>query len=44
MKLKKLDDTNIDNPVNNARNLKHILQNNNMSSMKLLAYRNNEIK
>ena len=44
MKLKKFDDTNIQNPVNNARNLKDITQNNNMSIMKLLAYRNNEIK
>ena len=46
MKLKKFDDTNIENPVNNARNLKDILQNNNMSIMKLLTYRNknNEIK
>ena len=31
MKLKKFDDTNIDNPVNNARNLKDILQNNFLS-------------
>ena len=30
MKLKKFDDTNIENPVNNVRNLKDILQNNNM--------------
>ena len=30
MKLKKFDDTNIENPVNNARNLKDILQNNNL--------------
>ena len=46
MKLKKFDDTNIENPVNNARNLKDILQNNCMSIIKLLAYRNknNEIK
>ena len=46
MKLKKFDDTNIENPVNNARNLKDISQNNNMSIMKLLAYRNrnNEMK
>ena len=28
MKLKKFDDTDIENPVNNARNLKYILQNN----------------
>ena len=30
MKLKKFDDTNIENPVNNARNLKYILQNNDL--------------
>ena len=30
MKLKKFDDTNIENPVNNARNLKDILQNNDL--------------
>ena len=46
MNLKKFEDTNIENLVNNARNLKDILQNNNMSIMKLLAYRNrnNEIE
>ena len=38
MKLKKFDDTNIENPVNNARNLKDILQSNNISIMKVLAY------
>ena len=30
MKLKKFDATNIQNPVNNARNLKDILQNNDL--------------
>ena len=30
MTLKKFDDTNIANPVNNARNLKDILQNNDL--------------
>ena len=30
MKSKKFDDTNIENPVNNARNLKDILQNNDL--------------
>ena len=46
MKLKKFDDTNIENPVNNARNLKDILQNNHMSITKLLTCRkkNNEFK
>ena len=46
MRLKRFDDTNIENPVNNARNLKDILQNNYMSIIELLAYRNknNEIK
>ena len=33
MKLKKFDDTNIENPVNNARNLKDILQNNDLYSI-----------
>ena len=46
MKLKKFDDTSIENPVNNARNLKDILQNNHMPIIKLIAYRNknNEMK
>ena len=46
MKLKKFDDTNIENSVNNARNLKDILQNNHMSIIKLLTCRNknNEFK
>ena len=30
IKWKKFDDTNIENPVNNARNLKDILQTNNL--------------
>ena len=38
-KTMKFDDTNIENPVNNARNLKDILQSNNITIMKLLAYR-----
>ena len=33
MKLKKFYDTNIENPVNNARNLKDILQNNDLYSI-----------
>ena len=39
IKLKKFDNTNIENLVNNHRNLKYILQNNNMSIMKFLAYK-----
>ena len=33
MKLKKFDYTNIENPVNNARNLKDILQNKDLYSI-----------
>ena len=40
MKWKKFDNTNIENPVNNTRNLKDILQHNDMLIMKLLTYRN----
>ena len=38
MKLKKFDDTNIENPVNNARNLKDILQNNDLYSVYFYKY------
>ena len=35
MKLQKFDDTNTENPVNNVRNLKDILQNNDIYSISL---------
>ena len=38
MKLKKFDDTNIENTVNNARNLKDILQNNDLYSLYFYKY------
>ena len=38
MKIKKFDDTNIENPVNNARNLKDILQNNDLYSICLFLH------
>ena len=38
MKLQKFDDTNIENPVNNARNLKDILQSNNIYSVYFYKY------
>ena len=38
MKIKKFDDTNIENPVNNARNQKDILQNNDLYSICLFLH------
>ena len=38
MKLKKFDDTNIENPVNNARNLKDIFKNNDLYSVYFYKY------